>query len=71
MVFRREEIAGYIHDVIIHILCIPLYLYYIGMHFGNEILDMNHRLRDWYFLKRIRMTSEEFDEFLKYKMEKK
>ena len=49
------------------ILASPLIAYYLVLAVFDYFADMNHYLNDRLFLKRIRMTPEEFDQFMKYK----
>jgi len=48
-------------------LSTPLIIYYTILSLWDLMVDLNREYADKLFLKRIRMTPEEFDQFMKYK----
>jgi hypothetical protein len=60
-----------IGEIILLILASPLIIYYFTLSVFDYLIDMNSYLKDKLFLKRIRMTQEEFDEFFDYKFNKR
>ncbi len=48
-------------------LSTPLIIYYTILSLWDVMTDLNRKYADKLFLKRIRMTEEEFEQFMKYK----